>query len=248
MRCGLVSVSFRGHSPEEIIRAAKEAGLSHIEWGSDVHAPANEPERLSAIAAACRQAGIGISSYGTYFRLGETGEEALEDYFRAAEILGTKILRLWCGTKGYAAYSEAEWQALIADGKKAAARAEKTGFILCMECHPDTVTDCLAGALRLMQEVGSPNFLMYWQPHPYRSFCENLRYASAIAPYTKAVHIFHWRQDDRLPLADAVDEWRDYVSCFDKEIFGLLEFMPDGRLETLKTEAKALDRIAEVSR
>ena len=36
---GLVSVSFRGLSPEEIIRIAKDAGLSRIEWGSDVHAP-----------------------------------------------------------------------------------------------------------------------------------------------------------------------------------------------------------------
>ena len=48
---GLVSISFRKHTPEEIIRAAKDAGLSCIEWGSDVHAPPRDLERLREIAA-----------------------------------------------------------------------------------------------------------------------------------------------------------------------------------------------------
>ena len=34
---GLCSISFRKHTPEEILRAMKEVGLSVIEWGSDVH-------------------------------------------------------------------------------------------------------------------------------------------------------------------------------------------------------------------
>ena len=38
-RTGLVSVSFRDKTPPEIIKAAAGAGLSCIEWGSDVHAP-----------------------------------------------------------------------------------------------------------------------------------------------------------------------------------------------------------------
>ena len=36
---GLVSISFRSHTPDEILRAAAESGLTQIEWGSDVHAP-----------------------------------------------------------------------------------------------------------------------------------------------------------------------------------------------------------------
>ena len=45
-RLGLVSVSFRQHSPEEILPAVKAAGLSCVEWGSDVHAPCNDIENL----------------------------------------------------------------------------------------------------------------------------------------------------------------------------------------------------------
>ena len=39
---GVVSVSFRPNSVEEIINAAKNANLSLIEWGSDVHSPAGD--------------------------------------------------------------------------------------------------------------------------------------------------------------------------------------------------------------
>ena len=38
-QAGLVSVSFRDHSPEEILVAMQQAQLTCIEWGSDVHAP-----------------------------------------------------------------------------------------------------------------------------------------------------------------------------------------------------------------
>ena len=32
---GLVSISFRKHTVEEIIREVRRCGLTHIEWGSD---------------------------------------------------------------------------------------------------------------------------------------------------------------------------------------------------------------------
>ena len=36
---GLVSISFRSKSVEEIALAARDAGLEAIEWGGDVHTP-----------------------------------------------------------------------------------------------------------------------------------------------------------------------------------------------------------------
>ena len=98
-KLGLVSVSFRQHSPKEILEAAKAADLSCIEWGSDVHAPCRDIDRLREIAELQREYGIKCSSYGTHFRLGETPIDELESYITAAKILGTDILRLWCGRK-----------------------------------------------------------------------------------------------------------------------------------------------------
>ena len=103
--CGLVSVSFRDKTPAQIVDAAHACGLACIEWGSDVHAPADDPARCAAIAALCAAHGIRVSSYGTYFRIGRDAPRDFAPYLDAAAALGTKILRLWCGTKGYAAYT-----------------------------------------------------------------------------------------------------------------------------------------------
>ena len=43
-RLGLVSVSFRPYTPEDILKAMTKAGLNYIEWGGDVHAPAGDME------------------------------------------------------------------------------------------------------------------------------------------------------------------------------------------------------------
>ena len=69
---GLVSVSFRRHTPREILEAVRAAGLACIEWGSDVHAPCTDETALRRIAAMQAEYGIVCSSYGTYFRLGQT--------------------------------------------------------------------------------------------------------------------------------------------------------------------------------
>ena len=65
-RTGLVSVSFRRNTPSEIILAAKDAGLSYIEWGSDAHAPYQERDALHKIRELQEKQGIACSSYGTY--------------------------------------------------------------------------------------------------------------------------------------------------------------------------------------
>ena len=64
-KLGLVSVSFRQHTPEVILKATKNAGLSYIEWGSDVHAPADDLCRLEEIVRLQRRYGITCSAYGT---------------------------------------------------------------------------------------------------------------------------------------------------------------------------------------
>ena len=66
---GLVSVSFRNLTPEEVIRAAVDAGLRVIEWGSDVHAPKDKKDRLEEIVQLQERYGIRCCSYGTYFYL-----------------------------------------------------------------------------------------------------------------------------------------------------------------------------------
>ena len=239
---GLVSISFRDKSPEELLVALKASGLTCIEWGSDVHAP---PARAAEVAALTEKYGVTCCSYGTYFRLGITPMEELPAYIAAAKQLGTDILRLWCGDKNSEEYTEGEKQALLAACREAAAMAEAADVTLCMECHNNTFTNRKEAALELMEAVASPRFRMYWQPNQFRSFEENVAYARLLAPYTEHLHVFNWEGREKYPLTQATEVWKTYLSCFEGGRTLLLEFMPDGRLETLKAESETLTMIAE---
>ena len=240
---GLVSISFRKHSPVEILEAASSAELSLIEWGSDVHAPCRDTEGLTQLARLQSEYGIRCSSYGTYFRLGETPIEELPEYIAAAKLLGTDILRLWCGTRCGAEYTDEERQSLIAQCREAALIAIRENVTLCMECHKKTFTERLSDAIALMEEIDSPNFRMYWQPFQWQSVNENLAYARAIAPYTRHIHVFQWKNKEKFSLNDGIEEWREYLRLLPAPRALLLEFMPDDDLNSLSIEAKALKNI-----
>ena len=240
---GLVSISFRSHTPKEILEATKAAGLSCIEWGSDVHAPCHDIARIEEIAALQKEYGIFCSSYGTYFRLGETPIDELEDYIQSAKILGTNILRLWCGRKSGKDMTNAEKNDLFAVCQNAAEIAENGGVIFCMECHRGTFTENPDDAVRLMETVNSPNFRMYWQPFQWQDHEKNIMNAKKIAPYAEHIHVFNWREKEKFPLAEATMDWQSYLKQFSIPRTLLLEFMPNGTLEELAHEADALRSI-----
>ena len=255
---GLVSISFRSLTPEQIICAVKEAGLTCIEWGSDVHAPCNDPAKLIEVARLMRAAGVKCCSYGTYFKLGVDPLEALLPYIQAAKLLGTNILRLWCGTKASLDYTPQERAELYAQCRAAAAMAEEHGVTLCMECHNWYITDRKESALELMQAVDSPAFRMYWQPNQFFTPEENLAYLRLLSPYITHIHVFNWTSEawvgkdllpppgvmpEMYPLKEAVSLWQQYLQCVPNHHALLLEFMPDDRVESLPVEAAALKEI-----
>ncbi len=242
---GLVSVSFRNETPERIIKEVKKAGLSCIEWGSDIHAPCNDTENLRKIAAMQKSEGIYCSSYGTYFRIGVNSTDELQQYIDAAKILGTGILRLWCGNKPCNEYGDEEKKAFFEECKKAAEIAEKNNVIFCMECHNGTFTDTKEGAIELMKVINSPAFRMYWQPNQFTDTEENKKYARLLSSFTKNIHVFNWTSDSRYPLSQALSLWKEYLSYFNGNQTLLLEFMPDDSIASLSEEATALMKIAE---
>ena len=239
-KCGVCSISFRANSVREVAQAVSEAGLDCVEWGSDVHAPFNDPEKIAEIVALQEEYGISCSSYGTYFRLGSNNLDELCDYITTAKALGTDVLRLWCGTKGSADYTPEEKQDFFEECKKAAAIAEAEDVRLCMECHNGTLTDTADSALELMKAVDSPNFLMYWQPTLRVSVEYNMNYARLISPYVVNLHVYHWVNSEKRPLEEGKADWLQYLTCFEPKGAMLLEFMPDDSIDSLKREAQTL--------
>ena len=244
-RIGLCSVSFRDKSPREILEAAKNACLDCVEWGSDVHARCDDTVNLEQIAAMQKDIGIYCSSYGTYYRIGADKPGAILPYIHAAKVLGTDILRVWCGNKKPQDYTSDELERIFEDCRALVKIAEENQIIICLECHNDTLTETVDSALALMQAIDSPYFRMYWQPIYFNTPEISMEYARRIESYTYYLHVYNWDHDlNRYPLIHSLKTWKNYRKCFSGERTLLLEFMPDDRIESLQAEAETLKRVA----
>lgn len=242
-RLGVASVSFRGYSPNEILKQAKKAGLSCIEWGSDVHAPCTNLEKINEIATLQKEYGIECSSYGTYFWLGETKIDELEQYIAAAKALGTNVLRIWGGRKCGANMTSEEKNNFLSLCREVAAIAKENNVLVCLECHKDTFTEQLEDAVWLINSINSLNFSMYWQPFHWQSEQQNIENAKKVAAHSKHIHVFNWKGKEKFPLCDATKEWQNYLKKFSTPRTLLLEFMPNGSLDELLSETLALKTI-----
>ncbi len=242
---GLVSISFRRYSVDEILDACQKAGLALIEWGSDVHVPAGNAPIADEVAAKTAAAGLRTVAYGSYFRLGQHTPAEFAPYIDSAKRLGAKVIRVWGGIKGSAKMSEEERARLIADARAIADMAADAGLIVTLECHGDTVTDHVDSGIAFYEEVNHPALRAYWQPNQFHDEAYNLAAAERYACLTECLHVFHWSATARHPLSDGTAIWEKYLDMFREEaktrdIGLLLEFMHDDRLETLAETAATL--------
>ena len=240
-KTGLVSISFRQHSPEFIVEKAKEAGLHFIEWGSDAHVPENDLENAKKVSEFTKKAGLEVSSYGTYYRLGQNMD--IEPYLETARVLGTDILRIWAGNCGSAEVSADLRKSMVTEAKEVCKKASEYGKQIHFEYHRYTLTDTVESAMELIKEIDEPNCGLYWQPQYTRSFEENLKELALVLPYVEIVHMFYWDdKDNRLFLKQGIEEIKEYVKRARDKIF-LLEFVPDNNIEYLKQEAESLKEV-----
>ena len=243
---GLCSVTFRALPAREVLSLAAAAGLSCIEWGGDVHAPPSlGADALRALGDATRAAGLAVSSYGSYHRLGASDPAELPAVLAAAKALGAPVVRVWAGAKGAAESSAGERAAVHAATRAAAALAAREGLALSFECHPGTLTDDPEETLSLLRE-GPPEALgTHWQPNQYRDEAWNLACAAALAPRVRAVHVFAWSPGAagkavRHGLAEHAPLWRRRFAALPASAPRLLEFLPGDDPALLPREAAAL--------
>lgn len=240
---GLVSISFRKLLPKDILSLCVDAGLDVIEWGSDVHCPP-VPETAGAVGKLTRAAGLGVSSYGTYYRLG--AGQSFDEYLEAARLLGTDTLRLWAGARGSAGYGADDRLNLTREACACAQKAADLGMNIGFEYHPGTLTDTLSSALSLYRDIGADNVGLYWQPDFKKPVSVLLREAEAVSPISRIWHVFYWLPSgERLSLSDGVGFWKS-VLPFAKQ--GprktlLLEFVTNDEPGRLGGEAAVLRQL-----
>ena len=212
---GLCSVSFRPLSIEEIIKKVKENGLNCIEWGGDVHVPVDNQENALRVRDLTIKSGLKLLSFGSYFRCEDV--ESFKNVSKTAEILGTKIIRIWAGNKDADKYTEEEFCHLVDVVKKCADIAERKNQILAFEFHFGTYNNCSQNSKKLLEAINRKNDQTYWQPMywiDYKSDDEeieiNVQSIKDLYNNIVGVHVYAWKRFDRFPLKDYLNKWKEY--------------------------------------
>ncbi len=210
---GLVSITFRKLSPAEIVELVAGAGLDCIEWGGDVHCPHGDVARAAEVRRLTGDAGLRVSAYGSYYRLGEENEFPLEGVIASARELGAPTVRVWAGRRG-SAKADAGYRARVVDeSRRAAELADEADMTVSYEYHENTLTDTNESALALLREADHENIRTFWQPPNGKETDYRLAGLKNVKPWMTSVHIFTWDAENRrLPLADGESWWRQLLS------------------------------------
>lgn len=270
IKTGICSVTLANCSAEEVLTIAVRAGLDGIEWGGKGHVPHGDVECARRIRCLTEEAGLEVSSYGSYYRVGVSEAEGLS--FRSvldtAAALGAPTIRVWAGDRNTCDADATFIQTVIDETNRIADLAAEQGISITFEFHGGTLTDRNETAVQFAKQVPHSNVFFSWQsPHGYTlEHClEGLR---GLLPRLSTVHVYHWTigsyeentlnetirplkyPEDyfRHPLADGTERWKEYLAAVHttgRDHFALLEFVKDDAPEQVIADAKTLSSHAQ---
>lgn len=245
---GLVSVTFRQLTPEQIVELVRVSGLEAIEWGGDIHVPHGDLTAAESVRDLTRAAGLTIAAYGSYYRVGHNEPVDFEQILANAVALDTSIIRVWAGKQGSDKADETYWQKVIEDSRRICDLAADAKKVVAYEYHANTLTDTCDGTLRLIHAVNSPNLRTYWQPVSGRSLAQNLEELIQLLPYLCHVHAFYWVDGQRRPLAEGLEDWQAYLSAAwqtRRDHGVLLEFVTQDEPASYLADARSLQTLLQ---
>ena len=247
LTAGLLSVTFRKYSPEQIIEIAGQAELSALEWGGDIHLPPGCLRKAEQLRRQCRAAGIRCAAYGSYYRAGEPDQPDFRSVADTALALGAPTIRVWAGARG-SAEADGEYRRAVRDDAARICRiAEQERLTVTFEFHGGTLTDSIPSLLALRQAADSPAFRSGWQPTGNAAPQQRREELREVLPFLSTVHVFHWLPGGlRMPLADGEPEWCEYLRILarsGRDIPVMLEFVRDDSARQLSADARTLKKM-----
>ncbi len=246
---GLVSISFRSLSSDEIVQLVTESGFAGIEWGGDVHVPHGNVAIAQATRKLTRDAGLSVAAYGSYYRFDECIEDSEKDgpefgaVLDTAEALGAPSIRVWVGRKNATDYSELERGRIVDRTREIADEAANRSIRIDFEFHDNTLTHTNESTVQLLDQVGHPNVRTLWQTplqvgHTYRSIG-----LETLLDRVSNIHCNYFAENgwpDQLALSEGRDEWADYLDILersDQSRWILIEHVKDHSVENFRADA-----------
>ena len=192
MLIGFTSTTFLNiKSIEKIVGIAVSCGADCIEWGGNLHV--TNVEEAKKAKELCSAAGIKISSYGSYYRVGSGDAAEWKRICLIASAMGAPAVRVWLGKSDSEKTDDAEYKSLVSDAKAMCAVAEEYGISVCCECHGNTYNNNTDAFLKISKDVGSDNFRTYFQSRYCRKEYDLDRIERTL-PLTEMVHISYSEQ------------------------------------------------------
>ncbi|MBR3868803.1 MAG: TIM barrel protein [Clostridia bacterium] len=187
MQFGFTTTTFRNiKDVEKIVEIAVDAGIDCIEWGADFHV--KDVETAKHVKKLCDDAKIGISSYGSYYRVGSCDENKWKEICEISSAMGARAVRVWLGSADSEKTDEVTYKRLVEDAKSMCSVASEYGLIVCPECHDHTYNNNTDAFLKIRNDVASENFRTYFQSR-YKKKAYDLDRIERTLPYIENVHI-----------------------------------------------------------
>ena len=218
----MCSITMRHLTVDEVIALAVRAELAGLEWGADGHVPPGELAVADRVAWRCADAGVAVTSYGTYLGIApfddpDSPPDELAAALDSAEALGAPLVRVWTAFGTESDSPAADRAAVMATTSAIVEAAAMRGLGVALEFHPGTLTHSAAGARTLLADcatrVGTarggasingvppsgatgdwaePFLRTHWQPDPALTPAEALAELEAVADSLAYLHVFAW--------------------------------------------------------
>ncbi|MBE6819687.1 MAG: sugar phosphate isomerase/epimerase [Ruminococcaceae bacterium] len=199
MNIGFTSTSFRQiKSIEKIVKIASDSGADCIEWGGDIHI--KDIPTAKRAKKLCDDAGIIITSYGSYYRVGSKNADKWKKICEIASAMGAKSIRVWLGSCDSEITGEETYNLLVEDGKAICSAAAEYNLVVCPECHDNTFNNNTDAFLKIHRDIGCDNFRTYFQSR-YKHLKYDLDRIERTLPYVESVHISYSEQSrEQFPI------------------------------------------------
>lgn len=166
-KIGFTSTTFRQiKSIQKIVEIAKEANVGYIEWGGDIHVKTVEDAQKAK--KLCDEAGIKISSYGSYYVVGSGDKAQWERICEIAGAMSADSVRVWLGKKNSEKTDANEYNRLLNDAREICDVAASYSLKVCPECHDNTYNNNTDAVLRFQKELQRDNFKTYFQSRYFK--------------------------------------------------------------------------------
>ena len=221
MRVGFTTTSLRQIIDiDKIVEIARDAGVTCIEWGGDIHITDVETARIAK--SLCNDAGINEIIYGSYYRAGDNDNAEWRRICEIAYELGASSVRVWLGKKDSEVTDNRTYLSILDDVKYMCGVASEYNLTVCPECHGNTFNNNTDAFLKIREDCGCSNFKTYFQSL-YKRKAYDIDRIERTLPFIESVHISYFEQvREQFPKRDG-----KYINDL---IFKLIECGFDGNI------------------